>query len=126
MAESSLQERIDEYWGWISVALFLLLSVDLLTTYFAAASVGVEAEANPVMAWLLGKSLLVVLAVHLLVAVVAIGCFAILMRLYRRTDDPLRRPFGVLIELWLGVLVAGGLVVFANNLTVVVLGRSLL
>jgi uncharacterized membrane protein len=125
MTDTRLQRRIEEYWGWIAVALFLLLSLDLLTTYFALATVGVEGEANPLMAWLLGQSLLVVVGVHLLVTVLAVGCFAELMRLYRRTDSRYRRTFGVVVELWLGLLVAAGLVVFANNLSVVVLSRSL-
>lgn len=122
---TTLRRRVEEYWGWIAVALFLLLSLDLLTTYYAAATVGTGAEANPVMAWLLARSLATVVAVHLLVVALAVAFFAVLMRLYRRTPSPLRRGFGLLIELWLGVLVAVGLAVFANNLAVVVLGRSL-
>lgn len=123
--QSTLQRRIEEYWGWISVALFLLLSVDLLTTYFAAAQVGVGAEANPLMAWLLRAPLGVVLGVHLAVVVLAVGFFYGLMRMYRRTPRRFRRAFGLLIELWLGALIAAGLAVFANNVSVVVLGRSL-
>lgn len=124
--EAALQRRIEEYWGWAAVALFLLLSLDLLTTYYAAATVGTAAEANPLVAWLLGRSLWVVVAVHLFVAVLVVGCFAVLMRLYRRTPRRYRRGFGLLIELWLGGLVAAGFAVVANNIAVVVLGRSLL
>lgn len=122
---TTLQRRVEEYWGWIAVALFLLLSLDLLTTYYAAATVGTGAEANPVMVWLLAQSLATVVVVHLLVVALAVAFFAVLMRLYRRTPSPFRRGFGLLIELWLGVLVAVGLAVFANNIAVVVLGRSL-
>lgn len=121
-----VQRRIEEYWGWIAVALFLLLSLDLLTTYYAAATVGVGAEANPLMTWLLSRSLATVVAVHLVVMVLAVGCFAGLMGLYRRTDSRFRGAFGVVIECWLGLLIAAGLAVFANNLSVVVLGGSLL
>lgn len=123
--ETVLRRRVEEYWGWAAVALFLLLSLDLLTTYYAAATVGTAAEANPLVAWLLGRPLWVVVAVHLLVAVLVVGCFAVLMHLYRRTPRRYRRGFGLLIELWLGGLVAVGLAVVANNLAVVVLGRSL-
>lgn len=124
--DAQVQRRIEEYWEWVAVALFLLLSLDLLTTYYAAATVGTGAEANPLVAWLLGRSLAVVVAVHLAVAVLSVGCFAALMRLYRRTPRRYRGGFGLLIELWLGGLVAVGLAVVANNVSVVVLGRSLL
>ena len=47
MPDGRLQRRIDEYWGRVAAALFLLLSLDLLTTYFALATVGVEARPTP-------------------------------------------------------------------------------
>lgn len=126
MTETRVERRVEEYWGWVAAALFLLLSLDLLTTYYAAATVGVGAEANPLMTWLLGESLPVVVAVHLVVVGLAVGFFAGLMRTYRRTPAAYRPAFGLLIECWLGALVAAGLAVFANNVAVVVLGRSLL
>jgi hypothetical protein len=121
----SVQQRVAEYWEWVAVALFLLLSVDLLTSLFAAAEHGVGAEANPVMAYLLGQPLAVLLAVHLLVVLFAVGFFYGLMRTYVATPPELRRPYGYLIELWLGLLLAVGLSVFANNLSIIVLGESL-
>lgn len=122
---TAVQERIAEYWEWVAVALFLLLSVDLLTSLYAAADVGVDAEANPVMAYLLGQPFEVLLGVHLGVTVLAVGFFYGLMRTYAATPPGLRRPYGYLIELWLGLLLAVGLAVFANNLSVIVLGEGL-
>lgn len=121
-----VQRRVTEYWEWIAVALFLLLSVDLLTSLYAAAVVGVEAEVNPVMAYLLDEPLAVLLAVHLGVLVLSVTLFYGLMRTYVATPAWLRRPYGYLIELWLGLLLAVGLWVFANNLSVIVLGEGLL
>lgn len=123
---TSAQQRAAEYWEWIAVALFLLLSVDLLTSLYAAAVVGVEAEANPLMASLLGEPLAVLLAVHLGVLVLAVGFFYGVMQTYVATPERFRRPYGYLIELWLGLLLAAGLWVFANNLSVIVLGDGLL
>jgi len=121
----TVQQQVTEYWEWVAVALFLLLSVDLLTSLFAAAAVGVGAEANPLMAYLLGQPIELLLAVHLGVTVLAVGFFYGLMRTYVATPAQYRRPYGYLIELWLGLLLAVGLSVFANNLSVIVLGEGL-
>jgi hypothetical protein len=125
-ASGAVQSRIEEYWDWIAVALFLLLAVDLLTTLAAARAVGPGAEGNPLMRWLLGQDVLLVIGAHLVVVVLVTGCFRVLVDRLRRTAPPADRYFAFLIEAWLGVLVAVGLGVFANNLAVIVLGRSLL
>ncbi|WP_338737540.1 DUF5658 family protein [Haloplanus salilacus] len=120
------EARIEEYWDWIAVALFLLLVVDLLTTLAAVRVVGLGSEGNPLMRWLLGRDVNVVVVVHLAAAVLVTGCFRLLTGRLRHTSPPADRYFALLIEAWLGVLVAVGLAVFANNLAVIVLGRSLL
>lgn len=120
------ESRIEEYWDWIAVALFLLLSVDLLTTLSAARLVGTGAESNPLMRWLLGRGVLTVIGAHLAAVVLVTGCFRLLVDRLRRTPAPANRYFALAIEAWLGFLVAVGLGVFANNLAVIVLGRSLL
>lgn len=122
----AVQQQVAEYWQWVAVALFLLLSLDLLTSLYAAAAVGVGAEANPVMASLLRQPLSVIVGVHLAVAVLAVSFFYALMCTYVATPERLRRPYGYLIEAWLGLLLAVGLWVFANNVSVVVLGADLL
>jgi len=120
------ESRIEEYWDWVAVALFLLLAVDLLTTLAAARLVGTGAESNPLMRWLLGRGVLVVIGAHLAVVVLVTGCFGLLVERLRRTPSPANKYFAFAIEAWLGVLVAVGLGVFANNLSVIVLGGSLL
>lgn len=123
--ETPLAARLEEYWDWVAVALFLLLSVDLLTSLSAAAVVGLENETNPLMAWLLGRHLAVVVAVHLGVAVAVAGLFAVLFEYARSVPPRLERPVRVGLESFLGVLVAVGLFAFANNMAVIVFGRGL-
>lgn len=120
------ETRIEEYWDWISWALFLLLTVDLLTTLFAVRVVGPGAEANPVMRWLLSQGGIVLAGVNIAAAVVVVGLFNGLMHLLRATPVGLQTPFARLIELWLGLMLAVGLAVFANNLVVIAAGVSLL
>lgn len=122
----AIAERVEEYWEWAAVALFLLVSVDLLTTMYAAAVVGPEAEANPLMRWALGQPLPVLVGVNLGAVVLAAVVFRGLMETYRLTPARVRPYYGLLIEVWLGLLVAAGLALFANNLSVIVLGESLL
>ena len=119
------EPRVDEYWSWLAVALFMLVSVDLLTTLLAAADVGPAAEANPVMAWLIGQPLPVLLAVNLAVVVLAATFFYALVETIRTAPSRQARAVAALVELWLGAVLAVGFVVFANNVSVIVHGQSL-
>ncbi|MEZ3142767.1 hypothetical protein [Halobaculum sp. MBLA0143] len=124
--DRELTARVGEYWDWIAVALFLLTTVDLLTTLLAAAAVGVAYEGNPLVRWLLRRSLPALVAVNLLaVAAGAVGFRAVVATL-RRTPPRIRPYYALVVEVWLGLLVAAGLSVFANNVSVILLGRSLL
>lgn len=118
--------RIREYWSWITVVLFLLVTVDMLTTIFAAAAVGSDAEANPLMRWALDQGIGTLVLLNLSALVLAVGFFYALLEMLRRTPSRYQRPFALAIEVYIGVLLFAGLVVLANNLSVVVLGSSLL
>lgn len=118
--------RIQEYWDWFAVALFVLITVDMLTTMYAAAHVGPAAEANPLMRWAIGHGIVVLTVVNLAATVLAVGGFYVLMRVVEDARRPWDRYVAVGVEVWLGVLIAAGLFVFANNLVVIVHGRSLL
>lgn len=117
--------RREEYWDWVAVALFLWLAVDLLTSLSAAATVGLEAEFNPLMAWLLGRHLAVIVAVHLGLTVAIAGLFAVVFDRLRAVPGRYQPVVRVALEAFLGVLVAAGLFVFANNMTVIVFGEGL-
>jgi hypothetical protein len=123
---TGLDARIAEYWQWIAVALYLLVTVDVLTTIYAASVVGLDAEANPITRWLVGQGPVVLVGVNLAAVVLIVLLFNGLMDLVRVTPAPGQAPLMRLIEIWLGLLVAVGLAVFANNLMVIVAGKSLL
>jgi len=116
---------IEEYWSWTAGALYLLLTLDLLTTIYAAGLYGHAAEANPLVRQALdaGVPSLVVLNLLALLAVAALvyGYIELLTAVRGVRAWVMARSF----ELWVGGLVAAGLFVFANNLSVIVLGGSL-
>ena len=116
---------IEEYWSWTAGALYLLLTLDLLTTIYAAGLYGHAAEANPLVRQALdaGVPSLVVLNLLALLAVAALvyGYIELLTAVQGVQAWVMARSF----ELWVGGLVAAGLFVFANNLSVIVLGGSL-
>lgn len=123
---SDADARVREYWNWIAAALFLFTAVDVLTTVFAAHVVGAGAEANPLIAWTLTHGPAALAGVNLLAALLVVGLFRGVLATLERTPPPYDRYYAIGIEAWLGVLLAAGLGVFANNLAVIVLGRSLL
>lgn len=126
MSEAVGQARLREYWDWLAAALFLLLAVDTLTTLAAARVVGAGAEANPLMSWALGRGLWAVVGLNLVALVAIATLFGRLTERIEGTPAPADRYVAFLVEVWLGVMVAIGLAVFANNVSVIVLRRSLL
>lgn len=120
------RERLREYWGWVAGALYLLLTVDLLTTLYAAGLHGHGAEVNPYMQWALAQDLTVLVGLNLAALVVLAALFYGYMRLLASTRGVEAWVLARSFELWVGLLVAAGLFVFANNLSVIVLGGSLL
>ena len=126
MSSRPINQRLEEYWDWFAVALFVLITVDMITTMYAAWYIGPAAEANPLMRWALGQGVLTLTVVNLAASVVAVGGFYLLMQLLASTGDRYERYVSLGVEAWLGLLIAGGLLVFANNLYVIFHGRSLL
>ena len=119
-------DHLREYWSWTGVALYLLLTLDLLTTLYAAALYGPAAESNPFVRAVLTRGVFRLVTLNLAALALSVGLLAAYIRLLRRTRGLeawfLARGF----EAWLGGLIAAGLFVFANNLSVIVLGASLL
>lgn len=127
MSESPVFDSpFDQYWDWIAVALFLLTSVDMLTTIYAASVYGAAAEANPVMRWVLNQGIVLLVVVNLVAVVVVVALFYAVQWQVRRMAPPYNRYFALLVEVWVGLLVAIGLAIFANNLSAIVLGSSLI
>lgn len=115
-----------EYWDWVGVVLFLLVTVDMLTSIYAAGTAGVSAESNPLMRYLLSRSIPVIAGAHVAVGVGSAAFFYGLRENVKTAPSRYRGYIGVSLKLYLGMLVAAGLFVFANNLSVIVLRRSLL
>ena len=115
-----------EYWSWVGGALYLLLTLDLLTTIYAAHLYGPQAEFNPLMRWALGQELHVLVGLYLGVLLLLVGLFAGYFQLLRRSSGTEGWVLAKSFELWIGLLIAAGLFVFANNLSVIVLGGSLI
>lgn len=126
MSTSPVNPRLQEYWDWFAVALFVLITVDMITTMYAAWHVGPAAEANPLLRWVLGQGIVTLTVVNLAATILAVGGFYWLLRLVNSTEPPYDRYVGLGVEAWLGALIAAGLFVFANNLYVIFHGRSLL
>ena len=123
---TDVDARLPEYWDWIAVALFLLVTVDMITTVYAAYSVGIAGEANPFVRWSLASGPVIFALVNLFTVVVVAGLFDRVIGTLKRTPAPYDRYFAAGVEAWLGGLLAAGLLVFANNLYVVFHGQSLL
>lgn len=119
------RDRLEEYWSWVAVALFLLLTVDLLTTILASGVVGAQSEANPIVRWALAHGVWYLIGVNL----AALGLLAVLfyglIRLTREAPAPYDAVVALGFEVWVGLLIALGLLIFANNLLVIVFGRDI-
>lgn len=118
--------RLREYWSWVAGALYLLLSVDLLLTLYAAELYGVEAEANPYMRWALVQDIGVLIGLNLVALVVVVGLFYSYFQILSTARGVEAWIMARTLELWIGALLAVGLFVFANNLSVIIYGQSLL
>ncbi|MFB6118627.1 hypothetical protein [Halosegnis sp.] len=126
MRDRRAERRIEEYWSWLAAALFLLVTVDMVTTVFAARVHGVGAEANPLVRAALRRGPTALAVVNLVAVVLVAGLFYGLVELLRAMRPRYRRPFAVLLEVFMGLLLTAGLAIFANNLAVILLGSSLL
>lgn len=119
-------DRLEEYWSWVAVALFLLLTIDLLTTILAAGVVGTRAEANVLVRWGLEHGPVYLIGINLAALVLLAVLFYGLIRLSREAPEPFDDMIALSFEIWIGLLVAVGLLVFANNLLVIIVHRDLL
>lgn len=125
-SSSSRDSRIQEYWDWVAVALYLLITVDMLTSIYAGEVVGLEHEANFLMAWVLDQPLPVLIGTHIVAATLATVGFSLLFGVIQANESRSRKILELTTELYLGLLIAVGLFIFANNFVVVVFQQSLL
>lgn len=112
--------RRRRWWGAFAVALFLLVPVDLLTTLASVAVYGAGVEANPLMRALIEHGLIAVTVVNLLVVVAAVVAFALAVDGIESAAPDRQRRLARGLDVWLGVLVVGGVALVANNVAVLV------
>lgn len=120
-----LNEHTRTWWFWFTIALLLLLPADLVMTVGAVAIYGVAAEANPVMRWLLHEGLTTLVLAHLLIGGLAVGMFQGVIRAIHRSPVSLQAALGRGVTVWLGFMLAAGLLSSTNNVLVLVSGYSL-
>jgi len=120
----SLALDVDAVEAVLWLVVLASVTLDVYTTYLGL-SAGL-AEGNPVMRWALEQGMLVTLALNLSALVLSVVLFYGIKFAVTIARPPGDRFIAVLTELWLAGLVAAGFLVFANNLSVIVLGESLL
>ena len=118
--DDGLDRRVEQWWRRFAVALFLLIPLDLLTTLLAVERHGVGVEANPVMRGLLDQGLVVVLAVNLAVGLLVVALFHAAVVSLRRTPSAYHGAVTAFVNVWVGVLIAIGAILVANNVVVLV------
>lgn len=114
-----LDRYLTTWWVLFGAALFLLIPLDLLTTYAAVSKHGMVVEANPLMRYLLEQGLVVVTLVNILVVALVTGMFHLALSRIQRAPERSHRALSYTVNLWVGVLLLGGIVLVANNLLVV-------
>lgn len=119
------RDRRREYWSWAAGALYILLTLDLITTLYAASIYGPSAEANPWMRWALQEGVETLVLVNLAALVVLAILFYGMIELTVRAPERYQQSIALTFEVWLALVLAVGLVVFANNLSVIILGENL-
>lgn len=115
-----LDRHVEQWWHLFAVALFLLIPLDLLTTLLAVEKYGLGVEANPVMRGLIDQGLVVVLAVNLAVVLLAVALFHVAVVSLRQTPPAYHRAITMFVNAWVGVLIAIGALLVANNVVVLV------
>ena len=115
-----MDRYVEQWWLWFAVALFLLIPLDLLTTLIAVSKYGIGVEANPIMQWLLHRGLFAVTLVHLVVVGLVVSMFHVAIQRFQRAPPSYRRILCYVVTLWIGILIASGLLVVTNNVLLVV------
>lgn len=113
------------HWRRFIVALVLLIWADLASTMAAARVLGLSAEANPVMRWLLAQDLAIVLLVHCIIFLVALGAFAGVVRIGLSLDGRRADWYRIGCSLWITGMIIVGLVVVLNNLALTLVVSTL-
>jgi hypothetical protein len=118
--------REEEYWSWAGGALFVLLSIVPMTAMAATSQSGLYGGIAPLMDWALGQGLFVFVGLQLGAAALALLLFHGLISTIERSNPPYDQLFALTFEVWVGLLISVGLFLFANNVTYLLYGATLL
>jgi hypothetical protein len=121
-----VMRRVDSYWRWIGVVVFLLIPLDMLMTLLGQAAVGAAGEANPLMRWALHQGIATLVIVNIVAATAVVGVFHFMLWLVPWMSRETRPYFGVMLEGWIGLGLTAGLWLFVNNLTVYLFRENVL
>jgi hypothetical protein len=122
MAGSALDidRHVERWWFLFAVALFLLIPLDLFTTFLAITKHGTVVEANPVMRWLFEQGIVVVTVVNLFVAGLTVYMFHAALGRIRNAPPSYHSTLISVVHVWIAVLLVAGVVLTTNNLLVFV------
>lgn len=124
--ERDVDRRLEHYWSWTAVTLFLLVPVDLITTSVVVSRYGVDVIANPFVTWLFGQGPVTFVAVPLAGAMLATGLVHGVLETLRHAPRPLQERLALLFEVWIGLMVSLGLLLLVNDLAAIFFRVSLL
>lgn len=122
----SFERRARGYWVSFAVGLFLVIVLDLFTTVVATSRYGLGVESNPVMRWLLGQGLAVLVLVHVAIVFLVVFLFSRVLEGIKRASKPMDAYLETVVQVWLGLLIAAGVFVVSNNSAALFLGSSIL
>lgn len=108
--------REKKYWSTVGLVLFVLLSLDLLTTSYAVVNVGIEYESNEIMQFILQQNISFIIYVHLAALLSSVSFFYVLYyKVYQDLENNKRRVFSLMMKGFLYLLFIIGLFVILNN-----------
>ncbi|MFB6301457.1 MAG: DUF5658 family protein [Haloferacaceae archaeon] len=115
-----IEGHVGRWWLSFGVALFLLVPFDLFTTLLAVGKYGMMVETNPIMRWLLQQGLFAVATVNVVITWVTVIMFHVAIGHIRRAPPSYHRSLTKVVNVWVGILLVGGVVLVTNNLLVLV------
>lgn len=115
-----IEGHVGRWWLSFGVALFLLVPFDLFTTLLVVGKYGTMVEANPIMRWPLQQGLFAVATVNVVITGVTVVMFHVAIGHIRRAPPSYHRPLTKVVNIWVGTLLVGGVVLVANNLIALV------
>lgn len=118
-------QRRRKYWIWTGGVLYLLITVDMITTIWATELHGPGAEVNPLVRWAVQHGVVTLAGINLAALFVLGILFHWMIELTIEAPERYQPTIALAFEVWIALLLAAGIAVFANNLSVIVLGESL-